>query len=288
VDDDEDWDNMSLADFCANFDIAYPSGSRKNVIKLQNKKGYIGKRGSSCVLRYFLKYTNEEEMYRALCILFLPFRNEMKEIHSKDVKALYLENEEQIEAIRQKYEKHRGMVEIIKKLEEAREKNDDEENNDDEESDDYITEETTDPTDIAAFEKEVKDKAAKALKTFNQGMNIMTENDFINAVKSLNKEQQRIFNDFCERMSDKTSDQDPFYCYISGEAGTGKSFLMRLMIDFMKRSARQSGTELHKPLHVTVAPTGVSAWIIGGDTIESGTDTCWSHSYMQWFVELSS
>jgi hypothetical protein len=259
VDDDEDWDNMSLADFCANFDIAYPSGSRKNVIKLQNKKGYIGKRGSSCVLRYFLKYTNEEEMYRALCILFLPFRNEMKEIHSKDVKALYLENEEQIEAIRQKYEKHRGMVEIIKKLEEAREKNDDEENNDDEESDDYITEETTDPTDIAAFEKEVKDKAAKALKTFNQGMNIMTENDFINAVKSLNKEQQRIFNDFCERMSDKTSDQDPFYCYISGEAGTGKSFLMRLMIDFMKRSARQSGTELHKPLHVTVAPTGVSA-----------------------------
>ena len=269
MDDDEDWDNMSLADFSSNYDIAYPSGSRKNVIKLQNKKGYIGKRGSSCVLRYFLKYTNEEEMYRALCILFLPFRNEMKEIHSKDVKALYLENEEQIEAIRQKYEKHRGMVEIIKKLEEAREKNDDEENDDDEESDDYITEETTDPTDIAAFEKEVRDKAAKALKTFNQGMNIMTENDFINAVKSLNKEQQRIFNDFCERMSDKTSDQDPFYCYISGEAGTGKSFLMRLMIDFMKRSARQSGTELHKPLHITVAPTGVSAWIIGGDTIES-------------------
>ena len=43
----------------------------------------------------------------------------MKEIHSKDVQALYLENEEQIEEIRQKYEKHRGMVEIIKKVEES-------------------------------------------------------------------------------------------------------------------------------------------------------------------------
>ena len=98
-DDEEDWDCMSLAEFSSNYDIVYSSGNRKNVIKLQNKKGYIAKRGSSCVLRYFLKYTNEEEMYRALCILFLPFRNEMKEIHSKDVKALYLENQDQIEEI---------------------------------------------------------------------------------------------------------------------------------------------------------------------------------------------
>ena len=260
---------MSLAEFCSNFDIVYSSGTRKNAIKLQNRKGYIGRRGSACVLRYFLKYTNEEEMYRALCILFLPFRNEMKEIHSKDVKALYLENEEQIEEVRQKYEKHRGMVEIIRKVEEGREKNDDEEEDEDKEYDDYINEETTEPNDIAAFEKEAKDKAAKALRTLNQGMTIMPDDDFITAVNSLNQEQQRIFADFCERMSDRTLDQDPFYCYISGEAGTGKSFLMRLMIEFMKRSARQSGTELHKPLHVTVAPTGVSAWIIGGDTIES-------------------
>ena len=107
------------------------------------------------------------------------------------------------------------------------------------------------------------------MKIFSQGMNIMPDDDFINAVKSLNREQQKMFADFCERMSDRTSNPDPFYCYISGEAGTGKSFLMRLMIEFMKRSSRQSGTELHKPLHLTVAPTGVSAWIIGGDTIDS-------------------
>ena len=63
----------------------------------------------------------------------------MKEIHSKDVKALYLENQDQIEEIRCKYEKHRGMVEIIKKIEEGREKNDDEEDEDENlESDDYI------------------------------------------------------------------------------------------------------------------------------------------------------
>ena len=267
-DDEEDWDRMTLADFASNFDIVYKPGNRKNVIKLQNKKGFIAKRGSPCVLRYFLRYTNEEEMYRALCILFYPFRNEMKDIHLTDVKSLYLEHEEQIEDNRQKYEKHRGMVEIIKKVEEAREKEDDEEDEENE-PDDYITEETTEPADIASFETEARAKAVKALNTFNAGMEMMPEDDFLNAIKSLNTEQQRIFHDFCERMSDRTLVQEPFYCYISGEAGTGKSFLMRLMINFMKRMAKQSGTELHKPLHITVAPTGVAAWIIGGDTIES-------------------
>ncbi len=88
---------MSLADFASNYDIMYNPGKRKNVIKLQNKKGYIVKRGSPAVLRYFLKYTIDEDMYRGLCTLFLPFRNELKDIHSNDVKLLYLENEEMIE-----------------------------------------------------------------------------------------------------------------------------------------------------------------------------------------------
>ena len=266
-DDEEDWDRMTLADFASNFDIVYKPGNRKNVIKLQNKKGFIAKRGSPCVLRYFLKYTSEEEMCRALCILFYPFRNEMRDIHSSDVNLLYLEHMEEIEENRQKYEKHRGMIEIIKKVEEAREKEDDEEAEEDE-PDEYINEETTEPADIASFENDARAKAVKALNTYNIGMEMMPEDDFLNAIKSLNIEQQRIFHDFCERMNDRT-EQQPFYCYISGEAGTGKSFLMRLMINFMKRMARQSGTELHKPLHITVAPTGVAAWIIGGDTIES-------------------
>ena len=40
---------MSLADFASNYDIMYNPGKRKNVIKLQNKKGYIVKRGSPAV-----------------------------------------------------------------------------------------------------------------------------------------------------------------------------------------------------------------------------------------------
>jgi len=90
------------------------------------------------VIRYFLKYDNEEEFYRALCILFLPFRNERFEIHKKNVKILYEENMQQIEKERGEFEKHRGMVEIIKEVEKSKDTNNDLEEDDENE---YIEEE---------------------------------------------------------------------------------------------------------------------------------------------------
>ena len=85
-------------------------------IRLMDDKSFITKRGRPCVLRYFLKYENEEEYYRALCILFLPFRDE-KKIHQMDMKTLYLENEVKIEENRSKYEKHKTMIDLIQNAE---------------------------------------------------------------------------------------------------------------------------------------------------------------------------
>ena len=81
-------------------------------------------------------------------------------------------------------------------------------------------------------------------------------------------DQQKIFNDFCERIESYV-DEDPFYLYIAGEAGTGKSFLLRLMIEFVKRLPKYSGQEINKPVYLTVAPTGVAAYLVNGSTIES-------------------
>ena len=64
-------------------------------------------------------------------------------------------------------------------------------------------------------------------------------------------------------------DDDPFYLYIGGEAGTGKSFLLKLMIDAVKQLGKRSGHELEKPVGITIAPTGVAAYLVNGTTIES-------------------
>ena len=97
----------------------------------------------------------------------------------------------------------------------------------------------------------------------------MEFNKYIDMINSLNGQQQKIFNDFCERIESYDVEDDPFYLYIAGEAGTGKSFLLRLMIEFVKRLPKQSGQELNKPVHITVAPTGVAAYLVNGSTIES-------------------
>ena len=90
--DDTDWEMMTLAEFVSQFTVYKNKPSSKNAIKLQNRRGYLIKRKNECVIRYFLRYEHEKEYYRALCILFLPFRNEMADIHLRDVEELRTEN----------------------------------------------------------------------------------------------------------------------------------------------------------------------------------------------------
>ena len=261
--DDANWDAMCLADFVSDYNIVK---KQKNAIMLLDEKSFIIKRRRKAVLRYFLKYQNEEEYYRALCILFLPFRREIKDIHSKDVKLLYLENEILIEENRNKYEKHKVIMELVENAEVLRENMGEES---DEESE-YIEEETTKEIDIKDFEKSVKNQAKKMIENYYAGKEeSMTENEHRVMVNQLNIQQRRIYNDFAERIKFH-SEGDRFYLYIGGEAGTGKSFLLKCMIEAAKSFGKHSGQELDKPVCLTLAPTGVAAFLVNGVTIESG------------------
>ena len=101
-----------------------------------------------------------------------------------------------------------------------------------------------------------------------EGKVAMSDDDYLSKIQSLNDEQRKIFDDFVERIKDPT-DEEPFYLYIGGEAGTGKSFLLKLMIEAVNRLQKYSGQELDKPYSITIAPTGVAAYIVNGSTIES-------------------
>ena len=77
----------------------------------------------------------------------------------------------------------------------------------------------------------------------------------------------KIFDDFCERLI--CDDEEPIYLYIAGEAGTGKSFLVKIMIEITKYLNMKSGDELAKPSALVMAPTANAAYLINGKTIES-------------------
>ena len=76
-------------------------------------------------------------------------------------------------------------------------------------------------------------------------------------------------DDIVERLSSLDKEEKPFYLYIAGEAGTGKSYLLRLLIDAVKYLKMESGDEFNKPKVIIIAPTANAAYIVNGKTIES-------------------
>ena len=161
---------------------------------------------------------------RALCILFLPFRCEKEDIHLNDIQSLYNANEDKIEEIRQQFEKHRGLVEKIQSVEEERS---DELVDNLESDDEFIEEETTEPANIKEFEKLAQNQAKRVISSHNAGIQRMEIDEYQRLLGSLNEEQGRLFNDFCERILDVTS-LEPFYFYISGT--------VRLLVTQMKEN----------------------------------------------------
>ena len=267
-DDSTDWDKMSLAEFVSNYNIFLkkPKSERTKIITLQNKTGYVVKRSNQCVIRYFLRYENDEEYHRALCVLFLPFRDEMAEIHSEDVTEVYKRNQEEIEFVRSKFEKHRNLTDLVADVE----KNQQNELGDIEEDDEEQGVKLLETTNISDIEKYIEEAQATALKTLEsrKPSEKMTDDEYLERIASLNPEQRRIFDDLVERLMD-VNNSDPFYLYIGGEAGTGKSYLLRLLMEAARRIPKMSGKELDKPHYLAMAPTGVAAYIIQGMTIES-------------------
>ena len=239
----------------------------KTHIPLLDDAGYIIRRKERAVLRYYLDYNNDEDFARGLLILFFPFREEMRDIHNHDVKDLYEDNKLSIQARRNIFEKHKVMTDIIyslyKESDEAARNAEDELSDDDE----FIEEETTSAEDIKSFENWIKEQAHKTLKQNKELTNLVDMKDLRDLIITLNNQQRMLFDDYCERLL--LEENNSFHVYIAGEAGTGKSFLVKVMIEIIKHISMKSGDELEKPPAIVMAPTANAAYIINGKTVES-------------------
>ena len=135
--------------------------------------------------------------------------------------------------------------------------NDNDDNDiDDEETGDIGNFETTTEEEMKDFNSYVKATARNQIQKHNEGRVRMNDDTYLQNISSLNTEQRKMFDDFVERIKDQ-EDNKPFYLYIGGEAGTGKSFLLKLMIEAVNRLPHYSGQALDKPFSITIAPTGI-------------------------------
>ena len=269
------WINLTLAEFWSNYEIVYDKNAKKRLGKdgktkvqtLKNKKGFIRKRLEPAVLRYYLNYSNDEDLARGLLILFKPFRNEMDEIHRQNVKELLAESNMLIKEKRKKFEKYKVMSDLINNIE--KEVSNEREENSEEEEDTFEETETTNLQDIDEFNKWARDQARKELSTMKSLTDICDPTKLRSSISSLNEQQRRLFDDFTERMISSDVNEKPVYLFIAGNAGTGKSFLVNVLIEAVKLIKIKAGNELKKPPVIVMAPTANAAYIIGGRTIDS-------------------
>ena len=265
------WDNMSVTDFWSDYEIVYDKSAKSTtkVTRIQtllNGKGFIRKRAEPAVLRYYINYDNDEDMARSLLILFLPFRNEMEDIHNQDVKSLLKKKGDIVEEKRKRFEKYKVMSDLISNIQKEEARNVESEDEDDLESKE---EETTSPEQIEEFNSWAKQQAKKDLSKLKDFVNICSIDELRSNISSLNYQQRRLFDDVLERMVSDDINEKTFYLFITGNAGTGKSHLVQILSEAIKSVKLKSGVDLKKPSILITAPTANAAFIIGGRTIDS-------------------
>ena len=265
--DEIDWDNMCLAEWWADFEHFPNAKPKKNDHIMQNEMGICKSRSERAVLRYYLPYEDDIELARALCILFLPFRNEMSEIHEDDPLKVLAANSEVINKNRSKFENNHMINDLIKQIERDQEKNKDLES--ESEAEDLEIETTERHEIIAQHEEYDRQAASKFLASVETIDTFLDSVELRKRIASLNDEQRRIFDDVIERICDTDVDKEPFYLYIAGEAGTGKSYVAKQIIYAVRETQIKAGQDLEKPTVIVIAPTANAAFNIKGKTIES-------------------
>ena len=98
-------------------------------------------------------------------------------------------------------------------------------------------------------------------------LNEMQDDDYRSMVQKLNKEQKEFFAHALHLI--KTSEK-PFYCFLSGGGGVGKSHLTKSIYQAaLKYNNSHEGEDFHQVNILLLAPTGKAAFLIKGNTIHS-------------------
>ena len=173
------------------------------------------------VLKYYLTYNNDEDLARGLLILFLPFTDEMQDIHTKDVQQVLFENRILIERKRSMFEKYKPMTDLISTINSEKEVNpeNNDQNNDESDSEEI---ETTCLDDINEFNKWAKGQASKDLAKYKNLTSVCDMNQLRLKISSLNNQQRRFFDDLTERCVSTDVNERPVYLFLAGMMELGK------------------------------------------------------------------
>ncbi|XP_037958820.1 uncharacterized protein LOC119688206 [Teleopsis dalmanni] len=253
--------NVSLAQFVSKY--------------YKNNKGENVEREEPKVIRYrnYDMATDYNEYRREMVTLHMPFRHEEAEIIAEmRYIQLYDENEALILERRKEFESN---LDIRKTLEICRELCREDINIDGEEINEVVgripdenpfaelydnpNADLNDDLRLALFDK--LGAIAKKKK------NILPYEEFYELIRKANEEQREILFHTMHHLISKTGDmKDPLLVYLTGPAGSGKTFVIKALMEIYNRFSDTDGIFI---AYIACASTGKAATAIGGTTVHN-------------------
>lgn len=250
-----------------------PETSSSNKYKMKTGKGYVYKRRQRRIIRFcrFDVQKDPEDFFRELVMLFMPWRDEKTEVEDPNSEEIYKQHKESIEA---KYRLYTAVEidfnAILLELEKQREVG--------LQREEEQTNEETDPS-MACYDfdaNNIKPNIMIDIGLEGSGTSVgvkaftipdhLPDKEYFEICDSLNLEQRDYLMHVVNLMKLKSK---PFYHFISGGAGVGKSRLIKAIYQSIIRIYRQIPGPVDTTEVILVAPTGKAAHNIGGMTAHS-------------------
>ncbi len=274
----KDLENLSVSEFYAFYNVKNKKSSSRNLeISLSSDNSKLSDESNETqnliitdsliyqrakkakIIRFnnFKIEDSEYNYYRSLVFLFHPWRNEDTEIEIENVKNVYLQNEISICNKRQEFEKlYLDDEEISKQVTEL-ESSDDEDLNVNE---DYISDILLE---LAPENGIIRGDAPARFAKIQQA----NLKDYENLMTMLNEKQRKYLINLINIFK---GNKDPFYDFITGGAGVGKSKLIDAIYQTMIREfTKPAGSKMDAIRVLVTGPTGKAAFNVKGSTIHS-------------------
>ena len=227
------------------------------------------------IIRYvnYNKNKDKENYFRERLMLFRPWKNEEQDLLDKydTYENSYKSYKKQIIPNQKKYEQYNVL------LKEAVEDVDANAETDDEDTDQVTV---TNLPDYAYFNPQRDERLLRTDLASDMGLNLcydnevdlfgthMNDQEYVNIMRSLNKEQSEILVHIMHNLQNV---DNKMYIFIEGGAGVGKTQLANALNASINRLYKRCYNEDPNGNYTMVlAPTGVAAYHVKGNTLHSG------------------
>lgn len=293
-----EFENMTLAHFASNYKIT--NRTRHNnkedtdsetdsqkIHNLQHNLGSIVARKTPAVIRYknYSRHKQSEEYYYILIAMYFPYRtSDFKLPHIDSYEQMFhqfsnsiIPNIQQFEQLTEELDEAWQLLQNTAEPDDAWAQIASNQEVDRIEQQEDLTaaiqellanSEEIDPTDIP----DLNDDNSVLHPAHDTVNNIprTTKGQHLERLRSLNENQAQLFH-FVKNWAERKEyqDADPFYIFLTGGAGTGKSHTIKCIFNEIDRTLSRKSENADLPVVLLVAYTGTAAFNIGGQTIHS-------------------